>query len=332
MAIFSSDDDLFGYAVVGFFAGLFYFFRGFGVFRKYKVLADTPVMPVRSIAMGHVEIYGRAKGEQRLLSPVSHTQCFAYQVKIERWQEGKRSGRWANLRTDTNGVRFWLEDLTGRVAVDPRDVEFNVHEHAQREVGRPSLKFSGSSLFGREAQAARAFGPSEAELFDYIERGDVAIPVAERVADPPSFAGAGGSSQPASQEQAKRELEAFREEMRRRKQSSSPSGGDFLNLFRGGGFGRGGARGGRFRLTEFVVEPERWYHIAGCCAENPFPQDENDRHLIRKGENEPTFLISSETEEGAERSLKKRAVLYVFGGGGVALVSLAVILGKLGWL
>lgn len=332
MMILSSDDDLFGYAVVGFFGGLFYFVKGFRVFRKYKVLADTPVMPIRSIAMGHVEIYGRAKGEQTVLSPVTHTPCFFYQVKIERWQRGnKGGGRWAHFRTDTNGVRFWLEDSTGRVSVDFRGVEVNLRRHERREVGGLSLKWTGSSLFRGSGKTARAFGPSEADLLDYIRRGDVAIPVATRVAEPSSFADPGGATPPPSPEQAQRELEAFREEMRRRRESAQ-SGSGLLNFFTSGHLRLGSVSGGRFRLTECVVEPDRWYHIAGCCAENPFPKDESDRHLICKGENEPTFIISSETEAATEQGLKRRAALYVLGGGGVSLVSLAVILGKLGWL
>jgi hypothetical protein len=332
MMILSSDDDLFGYAVVGFFGGLFCFVKGFRVFRKYKVLADTPVMPVRSIAMGHVEIYGRATSEQTVLSPVTHTPCFFYQVKIEHWQRGnKGGGRWAHYRTDANGVRFWIEDDTGRVAVDLRGVEVNLRQHSRREVGGLSVKWSGSSLFGGSTKAARAFGPSEAELLDYIRRGEIAIPVATRVAEPAFFADADGATPPPSQEQAERELEAFREEMRRRR-ASPKSGSGLLNFFTTGHLRFGSIGGGRYRLTECVVEPDRWYHIAGCCAENPIPQDETDRHLIRKGENEPTFIISSEAEAATEQGLKRRAALYVLGGGGVSLVSLAVILGKLGWL
>jgi len=91
----ASDDDL-GAVLVGFGAGLYLFFRGFRVFRQYRVLADTPLAPMRSIAMGLVEVYGRAEGEQQLISPVSRRPCLLYKVDIERWQtDSKGRGRWA---------------------------------------------------------------------------------------------------------------------------------------------------------------------------------------------------------------------------------------------
>jgi len=37
--------------VVGFGVGLFWFFKGFRVYREYRVLADTPEIPIRSMAI-----------------------------------------------------------------------------------------------------------------------------------------------------------------------------------------------------------------------------------------------------------------------------------------
>ena len=54
----SSDNDM--ALVGGFGAGLYLFFKGFRIFRKYRVLADTPEMPIRSIPMGLVEVHGKA--------------------------------------------------------------------------------------------------------------------------------------------------------------------------------------------------------------------------------------------------------------------------------
>jgi hypothetical protein len=37
--------------VVGFGVGLFWFFKGFRVYRESRVLADTPEIPIRSMAI-----------------------------------------------------------------------------------------------------------------------------------------------------------------------------------------------------------------------------------------------------------------------------------------
>ncbi len=124
--------------IVGFVAGIHFFFKGFRVYRGYRVLADTPEIPIRSIPMGLVEVHGKAKGDPAVNSPVSKTPCLFYRVDIERWQQGSRGGgSWVHFKTDTNGAGFYLEDLTGKVLVDPRGAEFDLITTAKRET-RPN--------------------------------------------------------------------------------------------------------------------------------------------------------------------------------------------------
>jgi hypothetical protein len=89
---------------------------------------------------------------------------------------------------------------------------------------------------------------------------------------------------------------------------------------------------GRYRLTEYCLVSGQMYDITGTCAENPNPRDEYDRNIILKGTNEPTFLVSSKTEKEFESSLRKRAVWMILGGAALAVVCLAIFLGKLGLL
>jgi len=92
------------------------------------------------------------------------------------------------------------------------------------------------------------------------------------------------------------------------------------------------AASGQYRLTEYCLVPGQTYDITGTCTENPQPRDEYDRNLIVKGTNEPTFLISSRTEQGVQSHLLKQTLWKVLGGAAVAIVCLAIILGKLGLL
>jgi hypothetical protein len=54
--------------------------------------------------------------------------------------------------------------------------------------------------------------------------------------------------------------------------------------------------------------------------------------LIRKGTNEPTFLISWRSEKEIERTLRNRAALHIFGGAALSVACLGILLAKLGWL
>ena len=109
--------------VMGFGIGVVLFFRGLGTFRKALMVADTPTIPIRSIAMGITQIHGHAGGDAPFPSPVGGTACYAFRVMIERY--AGRNG-WQHHRTDQNGMRFHLSDDSGRIRVDPREAEFEV--------------------------------------------------------------------------------------------------------------------------------------------------------------------------------------------------------------
>ena len=89
---------------------------------------------------------------------------------------------------------------------------------------------------------------------------------------------------------------------------------------------------GHFRLTEYCLVPGQTYNITGTCTENPNPRHARDRNIIVMGTNEPTFLISSKSEKQVESGLRKRIAWMILGGGAVAVVCLAILLGKMGLL
>jgi hypothetical protein len=335
----SDDDKLFGYATLGFGFGLYCFVKGFREFRKYRVLADTPEVPIRSVAMGLVEIHGKAMGEEQVYSPVTYTPCYFYKVDIQKYVKDSRGrGRWTHSATDLNGVRFYLEDASGKVLVDLHDAEFDLHDNCKREIGGGRLSFT-SSFGGRERNdPVLGIGPSDSDLLDYVARvgSGMVIPKLVSSSPPASFAGevTGESMPPQSQPEAQRELELFREQMQARRaiQKSGSGLAGILNLFRGGGLSRRSVHSARFRLTEYCVVPDRWYDLTGTCTENPHPRDEHDRNMIVKGENEPTFLISWRSEQEIEGALRWRSMKYIFGGGILSVVCLAIMLSKLGWL
>lgn len=121
---------------VGFFFGLWTFFKGFKIYREYRVLEDTPEIPIRSIPMGLVHVHGKATGEQPIPSPVSHTPCFFYKVDIERWEHQGKSSGWRHYKTDTDGSKFYLDDGSGKVLVDAHSAEYDLEKSCQCETGK----------------------------------------------------------------------------------------------------------------------------------------------------------------------------------------------------
>ncbi|MFZ0960127.1 MAG: hypothetical protein WAO35_04425 [Terriglobia bacterium] len=261
---------------LGFVAGLYHFYKGFRIYREYRLLMDTPEIPIRSVAMGLVEIHGRATGIPPVPSPVTQTPCYFYKVDIEQWVSSKNGGNWQHVATDADGKRFYLADGTGKVLVDPHNAEYDLIQTARVET-------------------ERSFGSGLGRLFSGIDGSTRAAGPALPGADLRSYASAA---------------------VARRKGTG---------IFRGGtGFGV------RYRLTEYLVIPEHWYDLTGTCVENPEPQDENDRNMIVKGMNEPTFLITWRSEKEIRGTLRNRAAKYIFGGAILAVVCFGIFLAKHG--
>jgi len=149
-------------------AGLFWFAKGFRVYREYRVLLDTPEMPIRSIAMGLVEIHGKAKADETVSSPVTSTPCYFYKIDIERWVRDKNGGHWSHAATDAQGVKFYLEDATGKVLVDAHGAEYDLIRAGRVETGRGVGGSVLRVLWGKADPGSESIVP-EATLSAYAQ-------------------------------------------------------------------------------------------------------------------------------------------------------------------
>jgi hypothetical protein len=127
--------------------GLFSFFRGFKVYREYRVVEDTPQTPLRSVAMGLVSVHGQASGTEQVTSPVTRTSCYYYRIDIQKWQSAAtQSGHWRHYYTDAEGVRFLLTDPSGSVLVDASGAELDLAPTCERRAkNTPFLGIGGAT-------------------------------------------------------------------------------------------------------------------------------------------------------------------------------------------
>jgi hypothetical protein len=327
---------------VGFFGGLWTFFKGFKVFREYKIIEDTPRIPIRSVPMGLVRVHGQAQVDQPVPSPVTHTPCCLYKVEISHWKVEKGSGSWSHVRTDVDGANFFLEDNTGKIRVDGKCAELDLPQTSERIVD--SVKPSTTALAGA----------TDDELLHYVTYSGVhkvsstiehflqrtgpladsgkentrqtmlqalqALPRLANGGPPPMdliekfIAGRPPLADPEKELKRQEAIAHFRE------MASSNQLPQELSSF-----GIKGASG-RYRLREYLVVPGQEYSITGSCSENPDAQDGRDRNLICQGHNEKTLLISAKTDEEETRNLRKRSMWMVLGGACASLVFLAMLL------
>ena len=232
--------------LVGIGTGLFCFIKGLRIYRKYRVLADTPGSSILGLAIGFAEVHGKARPAQGQLvnSPVTRTPCLFYKVEIKKFAEGPHGGHWSPCRTVAEGVPFYLDDGTGKVRVDAHGAECELIRTAWRETGGISLQGIYEAV--RDLHSPPRFLVDDCELINYAESLS---------------------------------------------SSEVPSR--------------------RYQFAEYCLLPEHWYDLVGTCVENPEPLDENDRNMIVKGLDVPTFLITWRSEAGIKQLLRNQAVKYV---------------------
>lgn len=120
-----SDDRDILLACAGFCGGIWWFFHGFKLFRKKQLIDNIPTSKVRGMAMGLVELSGRAKRSTPLKGPLSQEDCVAYTYLIERYERREKSSSWVTIaKGNSFQCSFDLEDETGHVTIVPHNVEF----------------------------------------------------------------------------------------------------------------------------------------------------------------------------------------------------------------
>lgn len=122
---------------LGFLIGLVMFIYGFWTYRKYRVLADLPESHIRGLAMGLVELHGKATGDPGFVAPFSLTPCLFYKATVEK-ENDKSGSKYLSFRTYSKEVPFHLQDETGKVLVDPKGAELDLEPTLRREIHVPT--------------------------------------------------------------------------------------------------------------------------------------------------------------------------------------------------
>lgn len=117
---------------------------GFHFVRLKRKIENTPTSRVRSLAMGFVEIHGRARRKYALVSPLSQSACIYY--RLRKYRRDRRDQWQLASDTDSRHVPFLLEDDTGRVIVDPAGAAVRPQTSRTGVPGEDMLAFNGVSL------------------------------------------------------------------------------------------------------------------------------------------------------------------------------------------
>ena len=122
--------------------------RGFFVrLRRDRLVADTPLMRIRSAAQGYVKVAGRAApaGTSTVAAPLSSRPCVWWSYEVShRERDSRGNARWSRVEKADSAELFILADQDGQCLVGPVQAEITPTTHdtwygdAARPGGPPS--------------------------------------------------------------------------------------------------------------------------------------------------------------------------------------------------
>jgi hypothetical protein len=97
--------------------------------------------------MGLVEISGLATGPYVLTSPLKQSACYYYRSLAWQWKQRGKNREWVKVADETLHVPFYVDDNSGKLLVDPRGAEMDLHCDLHQEYNRSAL-FLGPEMPG----------------------------------------------------------------------------------------------------------------------------------------------------------------------------------------
>ncbi len=113
--------------------GIYLFYRGFRLLQRRQLILNTPVSKIRSASLGMVELSGLAVGPYTTIAPVTARACYYYRTLVWEWKQSGKNKQWVKVAAECMHVPFFLDDNTGKVMVDPRGAELDLHRDFQQE-------------------------------------------------------------------------------------------------------------------------------------------------------------------------------------------------------
>jgi len=137
--------------------GIWLFFDGFKKWRRKRLIENIPTSKIRSMAMGLVELQGKAQQWiYSLKGPLTGRSCVFYKYLIERYERRGKNSSWVKVADGGSYDNlFHLDDGTGKVLVNPKRAELNLD--------KPDFSFE-SGLFG---------GDIPSNLVRFLDHNDI---------------------------------------------------------------------------------------------------------------------------------------------------------------
>ena len=246
-------------------AGPLMFANGFTVWRRRRLIADTPTSKIRSMAMGLVEVNGAAVPRSSVEAPFSGKSCVYWKVDVStRSREG-----WTVIHRESSSQPFYLRDETGTALVYPQGADSRLNDGVEEVCNGISLPDCYCEYLREHPSLLGTFARLGSIRFrEYLVDENRALFVL-------------GSATPKARVLEVSDMEAF-------------------------------AATGTDDPGAVALRASRLHELDGEV-----------RASIRRGENEPTFIISEESQAKILAGLGIKSVAFMVLGPIIALLGLA---------
>ena len=68
-----------------------------------------------------------------MVAPITERPCYCYRTLVWEWKQSGKNKQWVKVAAECMHVPFFLDDNTGKVMVDPRGADLDLHRDFQQE-------------------------------------------------------------------------------------------------------------------------------------------------------------------------------------------------------
>ncbi len=303
-----SSDDPFVFFVMMLILGLTGFFRGFILLRKKRMIENIPTSSIHSMAMGTVEISGSAQQYKSILSaPFTGNPCVYYKYKIEEERNSGKNSHWVTIaKGDSHNYPFFVNDGTGKVLVDPDKAEM-VLPHDLCTYKWDHTPYLSEFLYKNNLYEKGFLGLRIRRRFTewHIREGEKVYLLGYAQKDP--------QFEQKHLQLMRERLDALKNDKLALKQFDMNNDGEITQ-------------------DEWTLAVK---HTDQAMMERYMEEresNENFNTVITYNPNMKIFLISDKSQKDLLSMLGMQVILFVWGGGALAIAGLYLILGRLGLL
>ena len=323
------------FALLGVAGGLYLFVVGFRLLARKHLIADTPTSRVSSASMGLIEVSGQVNAPCTIPAAITGNACLLYRTIA--WQQGdsRRRNEWNKVAEENRHVPFFLDDGSGQMLVDAQGAELDLERDYRGEFDASPFSFTGlpdqvSVFLARNGTTASRRIRIEEWTIKPNENLFVVGTLAENEGAQPRPAAIRGTDEGESLPAP--EIIRLSPEIAPATSADMTLQGKIAAALTRAGIQKPEAWAAAGISTETAVQPERQISQIRVNGQIRHEASETGNFnlaspvVLRKGENNPTFLISWQSRQDVIRSLSWKSMAMVFGGGGLMLMAIYVLL------